>query len=217
MASFAVFAIVTLVTSACRLPNTVAGSGNVVTESRPVSGVNSVSLSGVGELIIDQSGSESLTVEADDNFLPLITTEVRDGRLIIGFKENVIPTRTTRLRFTLNVRELEGIDLSGAGIVNVADLAGDVITINSSGAGTITTAGKVTNQRVNLSGAGSYDGANLDSENASVQLSGLGSAVVRASKTLDATISGAGSVEYIGSPTVNQHISGAGSVKQRQP
>jgi hypothetical protein len=179
-----------------------------------------VTLAGAGELLIDQigpTGSESLTIEADDNFLPLITTEVRNGRLTIGFKEGIIPTRVSRMRYVLNVSALDGIDLSGAGTVNATNLAGDDLAITSSGAGTITTAGKVTNQRVHMSGAGSYEGSNLDSETASVQLSGLGSAIVRVSETLDANVSGVGSIEYIGSPTVNQQVSGAGAVRQRRP
>lgn len=211
--------VILLVASACtiRLPDSVAGSGRVVTESRPVSGIHAVSLAGVGELVIDQTGSESLTIEADDNIAPLITTEVTNGELIIGFRPNTIPVRTTELKYTLTVKSLDEINLSGAGTVDATNLAADRLVINSSGAGKITTAGKVTDQEVNLTGAGSYDGANLASENARIEISGVGGATVRVNKTLDVRISGAGSVEYIGSPTVDQEISGAGSVKQREP
>jgi hypothetical protein len=39
-----------------------AGSGQLATQSRQVSGFTSVELTGVGELSIDQTGTESLTV-----------------------------------------------------------------------------------------------------------------------------------------------------------
>ena len=68
-----------------------------------------------------------------------------------------------------------------------------------------------------LSGAGSFDGEKMEAQTASVKISGLGTAVVDAVKTLDATISGAGNIEYIGSPQVRQTISGAGSIKARKP
>jgi hypothetical protein len=101
--------------------------------------------------------------------------------------------------------------------VTANGLSGPRLNVLSSGAGKIATAGRVTDQRVTLTGAGSYDGANLDSENADIQISGLGSAVVRANSTLDVSISGTGSVEYIGNPQVSRQISGAGTVSQRRP
>ncbi|MGB5817698.1 MAG: hypothetical protein WBI27_21110, partial [Thermoanaerobaculia bacterium] len=51
----------------------VVGSGVTVTETRAVSGISGVSISGVGLLIIEQTGSESLTVTAEENILPLLT------------------------------------------------------------------------------------------------------------------------------------------------
>ena len=46
-------------------------------------------------------------------------------------------------------------------------------------------------------------------------MAGAGQVVVRAEKTLKASISGAGSVEYIGDPQVTERISGAGRVRRR--
>jgi hypothetical protein len=199
-----------------RLPTSVRGSGNVVTESRPVSGVNAVALSGFGELVIDQTGAESLSLEGDDNILPLVTTAVRDGTLTIDFKPNTI-VRPTRLKFTLAVKSLNAIMLSGAGSITANNLSAEDFAVTSSGAGKITTNGKTMDQHVTLSGAGSYDGANFDSDTATVQVSGVGGAVVKVSRELNADISGVGSVEYIGSPQVTQEVSGVGSIKQRTP
>ena len=53
------------------------GSGNVVKETREARDFDSVSLTGIGALIIQQTGEESLTIEADDNILPLLTSETR--------------------------------------------------------------------------------------------------------------------------------------------
>src|SRR5690242_12646963 len=56
--------------------HTVHGSGNVVTEARPVSGFDRVSVSGAGQLKVTQGDAESLTIETDDNLLPYIRSEV---------------------------------------------------------------------------------------------------------------------------------------------
>ncbi len=62
-----------LLITACGL-RTIQGSGDVITESRDVSGFDSVSLTGIGRVIITQGDKESLTIEADDNLLEYITS-----------------------------------------------------------------------------------------------------------------------------------------------
>jgi hypothetical protein len=119
--------------------------------------------------------------------------------------------------FTVTVRDLQRITLAGATRMSVREISGDQLTVDNSGLGSLTIAGKVTEQHVTLSGAGSYDGAALISDRATVTLSGLGSIVVNVRSRLDATISGSGKVEYIGSPEVVKQISGLGTIKQRAP
>jgi hypothetical protein len=208
-----------LLLSACNfvIPGAVVGSGNVVTESRPVSGFTKVDLSGVGDLAIDVNGSEALTIEGDDNILPLIVTEVRGDTLHIGFKERTPIQRVSRLRYTLSAQQLNGLTISGAGNVTANNIDTPNLEVVTSGAGRINMSGKATNEVITLTGAGSFEGENLLSETARVSTSGVGRAIVNASKTLDVNISGAGAVEYIGSPQVTRQISGVGSVKQRQP
>lgn len=59
------------------------GSGNVTNETRDVSSFSEVALHGTGNLTIKQTGSESLTIEAEDNVLPHIQTDVKNNRLTI--------------------------------------------------------------------------------------------------------------------------------------
>src|SRR5437870_5172514 len=81
----------------CASWQTVHGSGNIVTEDRQVSGFDGVSVSGAGELIISQGNVEALRIETDDNLLPLIKSEVHDGRLLIGPRNvNLDPTKSLR-------------------------------------------------------------------------------------------------------------------------
>lgn len=214
----------------------IVGSGRVSTESRNVSNFNAVSLSGVGDLMIAQGETEALTVEAEDNLLPYIKTEVRNGTLSIGVDNRggpTLPTPTRPVRYNLTVKNLQSVDLSGAGRIQSARLKSDNLKIGISGAGSVTfdqveatsvtstlsgagglkVSGAVTNQSATLSGVGGYDAPELSSKSASVMVSGVGGATVWASESLDVTISGAGSVSYYGNPRVQQSKSGAGSVK----
>ncbi|MFN2179476.1 MAG: GIN domain-containing protein, partial [Candidatus Promineifilaceae bacterium] len=148
---------------------TVAGSGNVVTETRPVSGFSAVSLRGMGSVIIDQNGSESLQISADDNFLPYLKTEVRGDTLYIEASddaEGVVFTNVTDLTFRINAAALEAIELAGAGSIEVNDLDTETWRVTVPGAGSITVSGRTAEQTVEMEGAGSYNAENLESQEA---------------------------------------------------
>ena len=230
-----VFAVLSL--SACTGLSMTRGSGNVVTETREVSGFDQLSISGVGEVILVQGEQESLKIEAEDNILPEIETVVRGSTLYIGFKDgflkqSIVPTRTIKYYLTmkdvksvdtsgaanLQVEQLNAgdlrINLSGAGNVNIGNLSATSVHLDVSGAGNIEFAGKVDDQQVNISGAGKYDAGNMESQTASIELSGTGSATVWATNSLDIQISGMGSVNYYGDPAnLTRDVSGLGTVK----
>ena len=212
------------------------GSGNVKTEVRQVSGFTQVKLSGIGSLAIAQTGTEGLTVSAEDNLLPLINTDVEGSVLDIHLQANVSLQPTKPIIFLLSVKDLTNITLSGAGTVSAQQFktntlevdqsgAGDVMlaglqlsnfTAKLSGAGSLTASGTTNSQTITASGVGSYKAQQLQSATAKVTLSGVGNATVRVSQSLDITISGVGSLTYYGDPTVTQHITGLGKVTHAQ-
>lgn len=191
------------------------GSGQVVTETREVSGFNAVTLQGMGQVLIDQTGSESLTIRADDNFLPYIITEVRDGTLFISGKDQVVFTDAAELTIEITAAELERAELAGAGSFKISNLDTDTWSVKLPGAGSFDVSGRTVKQTIQLDGAGSYNAENLESQEAVIHSSGAGTAVVRVSDKLEVTIDGLGSVEYIGNPQVTQTINGLGTVRQR--
>ena len=193
------------------------GSGNVTTETREVGAFTAIDVSGVGEVIITQGGSDRLTVETDDNLQAIMVGDVRGDTLYLGIQANQSVNNATRIIFTVTVRNLTAINFSGAGTLSASDLSGEQLIVNHSGAGPITVAGTMMEQRVTLSGAGNYDGAALVSELATVDLNGFGSVIVNVRQRLDTTISGVGSIAYIGSPDLHEQVSGLGSIRQQSP
>lgn len=193
----------------------VNGSGNVVTEEREASDFTSVSLQGIGELFVDQTGTESVTITADDNLLPYIETRVSGDKLIISIQRNTTFSDVAELTYHVTVAELDGLELDGLGKINADNLNGETLTVNLDGAGGIIISGEVDRQTVEINGAGGYDAADLKSQEAKVTHNGAGLAVVQVSDQLDATINGIGTVEYIGDPQVTKDVSGLGSVRQQ--
>jgi hypothetical protein len=193
----------------------ITGSGKVVTESRSVSGFNGLIVNGVGRVFIDQTGTESLTITTDDNFLPYVETQVRDGKLTIEFKSKVVPNNLKDLTFRLTVKDLNSIELNGAVALEGKGIEASQMTVNVSGAGAVKLDGKVDQLAVTLSGTGAHDSENMECKRATVTNNGAGAAVVRVSDELNATINGIGFIEYIGNPKVTKGVHGLGVVNQR--
>lgn len=190
------------------------GSGNVKTESRSVSGFSAVTFAAAGELTIRQTGTESLSITAEDNVLPLITTKVSGQTLNITFQPNTVMVPTRGVTYTLTVKNLNAIAVTGAGNVTGDNIQTGALQVTLSGVGKLTLSGAASRQDATLSGTGAYDASALASNTARVTVSGAGSARVNVRDTLDATVSGVGSITYLGNPTVTQHVTGAGSVRK---
>jgi hypothetical protein len=217
-AAAALSALLALSLSACSIGDitlsATKGSGTIKTETRSVSNFSRVSLTGIGTLNIKQGDTVSLTITTDDNLLPLLTSEVRGDTLYLGGKSGTIPQPTKGVTWDLSVTGLNGVQITGAGDVNVDSIATNTFTAQLSGVGNMTISGSATSQTVTISGAGNYNGRNFNTDNATITISGSGNATVNAKTKLDATISGLGSVTYYGEPQVSQKITGAGTVRQ---
>lgn len=207
-----------------------------VEATRSLSGVLAVILD-VGvvcDLRIEQGDHESIWIRADETVLPFLDTTVRDGVLELRYPFEVNPAvRPPKpLELELTVVDLEGVELRDGGTISSFGLSVDRLALRSSGggeieldgllatvlevevlaAGQIRVAGEVDRQRVTLAGLGAYDGRGLASREADVEVAHRGSATVRVSQRLRATISGSGSVYYFGDPEVESLITGSGQV-----
>ena len=210
------------------------GSGNVVTETREVSGFHAIEVEYPAQVFVSQGSRESLEIEAEDNLLPNLKTEVRNGRLEIFYRrengKHVNPTKTVKINIV--VKDLDQVDFSSAGELSVEKLKTDNLDVSLSGAGNLhlddvqlrglgvslsgagsmTASGTAEDLDVNISGFGDFKGGDLHGQVARVNISGAGSATVWVDEDLMAGISGAGSISYYGAASVSKQISGVGGV-----
>ena len=203
---------VLLVVSACGV---VGGSGKVETETRQVSGFTAIDLAGSGEVSVEQGGSESLTIEADDNVLPRLTSEVSDSTLKLGKKRGITLGPENPIRYRVTVKDLTGVGVSGSGSVKGQGMTLQTLRLDISGSGTVNLSGSAVEQDIQVSGSGRYEAAELLSEKASVEISGSGEVAVAVSRELRIDISGSGTVTYSGDPSVQQSVSGSGKVVKK--
>jgi hypothetical protein len=211
----------------------VRGSGNMVEEERPVGSFTGVALGGIGDLTIELSEEETLRIEAEDNILRYIETEVRDETLRIQTRDKVNLKPNRSIRYHLTVKELDTIVLSGLGDIEVPDLETSRFAVRISGMGNIRAGelnadrldgiisgmgdleiagGQVEAQNIIISGVGEYRAGNVRSDAIEITTSGVGNATVWATETLDVLLSGSGSVYYYGTPKIDFSRSGSGTL-----
>jgi len=211
-----VAALAACTTSGTNVIGGVVGSGNVQTETRTVSDFTAVELDTSGNLIIQQGESEGLTIEAEDNLLPLLTSEVIDGTLQLGTKLGSSFSSTRPIIYRLTVENLEAITLNASGNIQASDLAVDgdlALTINGSGNMTLG-AIKAAEATLNLSASGNLDAPSLESEQATFTVSGSGKATIPnlTLNNLSVIMQSSGDVNVGGTAAeLSVQISGSGS------
>ena len=183
------------------------------TDVRELSAFDEVVWEAAGELSVEQSQRERLSIEAEPAVLAKIVAEVRERRLRLGVAPGSIQTRHP-IRFRLETRQLLALETHGSGAVRIGALSTPQLLLVLSGSGDIQLAQlNARNLEVRLSGAGNVaiDGGQV--RDAQVSIGGSGQVRVPASERLTASIAGSGMVLYRGRPRIAQSITGAGSIR----
>lgn len=194
--------------------NAINGSGKIVTEAREVSGYSSVDMQSIGNLTITQGNEESLTIKADENLLPYITTRVVNGTLEIGMKPNTSLNPTRTIEYDLVMKDVSGVQLSGfgnieseglkgkdvevklagSGDINIGKLEADSLLVRISGFGNFDSQSiKAATPTIEITGSGDINVDELDAEDLAVKISGFGDAILNGKTiTQDVQILGSG-------------------------
>lgn len=228
-----VFLMAVFMAFTCVADKGIKGNGKVVKDERNVSGFTMLSVGGAYDVILIQGNTEGVVVEAEENLMEYIKTEVSGGKLKIYNKEPLSPKEDMKVYVTF--KDLTKIGISGAcDLENEGTLSFNELEINSSGASDIELTlkldeleldcsgasdieliGSAKELELELSGASEIEAFEFEVEECNLELSGAGHAEVYVTKELDVSVSGAGSCYYKGNPQVSQSVSGAGSVKHK--
>jgi hypothetical protein len=210
----------------------VIGSGKVATEERQISGIESISIGSSMNLIIDQTGSESIRIEAAENIIPDIITEVVKGELQISLKPiGFIGIRP--INCYVSVKDLNAIRVSSSATLKCDNLNTENLSVEmaSSSKGTLTVdvtnldlkiassanltiSGKANSQTIIVNSSGKLDAFNLASKDCKIEVNSSGSANINVSENLDAKVNSSARLNYKGSPKVNSDVSSSGSLKK---
>ncbi|MHC1773773.1 MAG: head GIN domain-containing protein [Lentimicrobium sp.] len=204
-------------------------------QERTVKNFNKFEVSGGFKVILTQGSTEKLVIDADDDVLPKIITEVKAGTLIIRLENNTHISNGKDLIAELTFINLDEIELSGA--VNITgtnpmkfanleidgsgatkinlDLSATKLEIDFSGASEITLKGNAPEFDADLSGASSIEASEFLTRKCSIDCSGASDARVNVTESLSVEGSGASKISYTGNPAnLDTELSGSSKINK---
>lgn len=221
-------------TSSCFDETFIEGNGIVRTEKRGAEGFNEIALSGDFIVSVVPSSRYSVEITAESNLLPYISTNVDGQTLKIRTTGIHLLRQDEPIEIFITTPVLNGLSLSGSGMIKTGSFisddfrialsgSGDIdtqisaetLTAHISGSGNILVGGDVSESELVISGSGKIKSYDLEQNICKAVISGSGDMYVNVSKTIDARISGSGRVYYVNYPVVHTSISGSGKVVDR--
>jgi hypothetical protein len=174
--------------------NFVEGSGNIVTQTVDVSSFDRVTLSGFGDVYVEQGQSESLSVQTDDNLIPLLDIKVRGKELTLGLKPGLDVSPSKSIIYNLTVKDLSGVTLAGSGNFYVEPVQSNDLAVSILGSGNIDIKGLNTGTlSLDLYGSGNMTLMDINAQKVDTSLRGSGDLKLEGNaSTQSITISGSG-------------------------
>lgn len=212
----------------------IKGSGRIVTEKRNTGGFNGVSASEGLNVELSYGEVEEVEVEADDNIIKYIETDVRDGILRIRMEDNT-SYRNAHLKVYVRAPRINSLKASSASEILVKELLknNDKLRLNASSAArisltvdapelsiqassgsTVEISGRTRDYTAELSSGSDLKAVDLLSERVSIKASSGSSASVHASVSLKARASSGSDIRYRGAGNVEKTLSSGGSIEK---
>jgi len=211
------------------------GSGNITSQTRNVSGFNSVDVSGAIDIYVKQDSATSVKVEADDNLLHYIEVYTDNSTLVIRTDRGVRMRPTHKIKVYISNPSYKEFEVSGASSIRSENLITSSetlhvglngasegkmefnaprVSVDLTGASNLTIRGKTKDFEGGASGASEIRCFDLLTENSDIELSGASGAEIYASVKLAGNVSGASHIKYKGNATTSISSSGASGVNK---
>lgn len=213
----------------------VQGNGVIKRQQRVPGAFTGVASALAARVEIRIGDSESVSIETDDNLLPLIETVVEDGMLNIRPVKRTMHLNTRTMKIVVQARSLDHLSLGGSGAIDSDALRARKVQIDLGGSGTITlkgveadsmavslggsgdlktAGGAAKNLSISIGGSGNVKMGNVRSDSVSISIAGSGEATVWAQKSLSLSVAGSGTANYYGDPHVTTSVLGSGATRR---
>jgi hypothetical protein len=214
------------------------GDGNVTTETRNVENFSKIDVERGLNVTVEQSGTFSVEVEADQNLQSHITAKVDDGTLFITTDENIDEATAKNIHVKMpslsNIRSSSGSSVTSNGTFKGSetsnsaidikassgssvdlDLEFDTVGCTASSGSSMALKGKALNLTTDTSSGSEIDARHLLVNDVVAEASSGSSTTVHPGVSLKGKASSGSSIDYDSSPkTVTKEESSGGSVSK---
>lgn len=230
------FILLLFITTSCMFDGFIGikGNHNVVSENRNLSEkFEKIKVQEGIHLFLTQGSNSSLLVEADENIIDLLITEVKNNELKIYFKKNVYKATSRKVFLTTaiisaietssgaavsseNILKTNTLDLdSSSGSSIKIEVNANEITSNASSGASINVTGKTTLFSADASSGSSINASDLETLDAITEVSSGAQIRVNVSGKLTARASSGGQINYVGEPAnIDKETSSGGNVSR---
>lgn len=213
----------------------IKGNGQMGEANRGLSGFTKVRQSGSFDVYLS-NGPYAIRIEAEENILPYIETELEGKQLRIRSAEGIRLNTTKPVKIYVSAPEIEEVQSAGSGDIRTestlthaekirlittgsADIEAAVnaptVLAEITGSGNLELSGETRTFKGEITGSGDMEAAQLKAESATVDIKGSGNANVYASVQLSVDVAGSGDVTYRGNASqISSKMRGSGTLKK---
>ncbi len=171
----------------------VVGTGPVVSKTLTLEEFSKIENTGIADIHVTLGSPQSVVLNAQQNIIDVMTTEVDNDMLKIGVEKNVSIENAEEIRFDITIPEISSITLTGVGDYILSGDYQEELTII-------------------ITGVGNVMAFDLEVGTCNITSTGVGNCEVRVKNQLNVTITGVGNVYYRGHPSITQSVTGLGSL-----
>jgi len=199
----------------------VKGNGELKTETRKTEDYDGVSLGGFFEIVLIKGKEGNIKVEAEENLLQYIVTEVKRGTLQVNVEKGYNLKTTRRITVTVPVQEIEKVSLGGSGNIkgdlllkadefsvsiggsgNIGlNIDAENVKTSVAGSGDIELSGKASSIKCSIAGSGTIKAYDLEVDSVKASIAGSGDIRISVKNSIKATVAGSGNIYYKGNPS----------------
>jgi len=169
------------------------GTGDVESMEVELPAFEGVNVTGTCNVEIQIGEPQSVEFYAQSEVLDVMSYEVSDGILQIGFKPDYTVNTSEEIRAEITIPSVYFAGITGAADFELSGAKQDVLDIY-------------------ITGTGNVDAFDMVVDDCNIQISGAGNCEVHVIENLDIVISGVGNIRYRGNPTVTTDVSGVGDI-----
>ena len=184
----------------------IANRDKNVEEERQVSSYHSIDISGAYRIVFTEKETDKIKINAPEDVLSLIKTEVENNILKIGKEDDKHKAISKTTIYIPVNKKIKSIICRGAvNISNESTISIDNLELDMRGSGSVKLSLNTSSLKLDISGAAvvylSGKTKDFSSENAIIQIKGAGKATAHVTHSLEASIAGTGKINVTGSPT----------------